>query len=192
MAKTRLLVSTKDRLRRFAEKTIASPQEEKALERAYQKARKLLTPFILTKYPEADMAILTKYGKSVEDKCVRCSCEGGYVVQFDFKSEDAPTVPQGYCSSRNYVISKVCLNAIEDWLQKRDDLERVKTEAFKKYRAVIEASRYAEDLMVLWPASSEILDVFIKSRKQNLPAAVSPETLDFVRKDNAGAQLEAA
>ena len=193
MAKTRLLVSAKDSLRRFARQNVTASKEQKALDTAYNKAAKLLMPIIEKQFPTADMELLNKYKVARRDTCIRCVNENGRVVQFDFTNDDAPLLPDRYCycSSHNFTVTKACLSAIDDWLLKKDTCEKAEKEILNQYFALIEATRYAEDILEIWPAAEPVLASYVQLRKQKLPVAVSPDTIAFIRKNNAGAQLEA-
>jgi len=191
MARTRLLVSAKDSLRRFARQNVAASKEQKALDAAYSKAAKLLMPIIEKRFPTADMELLNKYKVARRDTCIRCVNENGRVVQFDFTNDDAPLLPDRYCSSRNSTVTKACLSAIDDWLVKRDACEKAEKKILDQYFALIEATRYAEDIIEIWPASEPALAPYVELRKQKLPVAVSPDTIAFIRKNNAGARKEA-
>jgi NADPH:quinone reductase-like Zn-dependent oxidoreductase len=191
MAKTRLLVSAKDSLRQFARQNVAASKEQKALDATYKKAAKLLMPIIEKQFPKADMELLDRYKVARRDTCIRCVNENGRVVQFNFTSDDAPLLPARYHSSRNFMVTKTCLTAIDDWLLKKDACKKAEQEILSQYFALIEATRYAEEILEIWPAAEPALASYVKLRKQKLPVAVSPDTIAFIRKNNAGAQLEA-
>ena len=187
MAKTKLLVSTKDDLRRFARNNISTPKETKAVKIQYTKIVKQLHPIIAKKYPAEDMEILAKYDKTTNDTCVRVAFES-QVTGFNFEKEDAVIVPSGYCHNRCYAVTKTLYNMIEDWKLKKDQVKDAKENILREYKAVIQAARNAEDLMEIWPASKTILEPFIASQatNSNLPVAVSEDTIKFIRKNNAG------
>lgn len=192
MAKTRLLVRAKERLRNFARDNVSTPKEQRAVDRAYAKVARILTPIIEKKYPPATMEILEQCKVARRDRCVRCINENGRVIEFSFKEEDAPLVPNRYCSSRNFKVTKACLDALDDYDLRKGEKKKAEDETLSKYFGLIEASRYAEDIIEVWPAAAPMLSEYFASQRQNLPAAVSADVIAFIRKDNAGEQLEAA
>ena len=193
MAKTKLLVSTKDSLKDFARRSIDVPSARKDVEEAYAKAVKLLRPQIEKEYPLHEMAILGRYGAAENKTNIQCVGENSRVVYFKLREQDAVLLPSPrYCKIHpRLLVSSACLNAVDKWRLKVDALDDARNKAFAKYRALIDAAKYVEDIIDVWPAAKPLLDEFIASRSQNLPVAVSPETLSFIRKDNAGAEKEA-
>ncbi|MEM8575543.1 MAG: hypothetical protein AAGF48_13010 [Pseudomonadota bacterium] len=188
MAKTRLLASAKGALHSFAREHVTAPAEKKALTAAYRKVVRLLTPFIAKKFPPEDMALLDKYDMARRDDCIQCVHESGRVLQFKFEDGEGPLLPDRYCSSRRFVPSTKCMDAIDDWILKKDAHEKALKEIRDKYYALIEASRNVEDVLEVWPAAKVVLAPYM----HQLPVAVSEATIAFIRKNNAGAELEAA
>lgn len=192
MAKTRLNVDVRDRLRKFAKDNIAVPKELKAFDAAYAKAAKLVTKAVRDKYPADHMEILERYDVVTRDKSVKVVDPNGRITEFRFRDEDRPVRPRNYHHREVFKSTNACLGAIDDWELKSAAYETARAEILRHYHALIEASRYVEDVIEVWPASSTILTQFLSERGKNLPAAVSDETIAFVRKNNAGATKEAA
>lgn len=170
MAKTRLLASHKETLWRLANTQAGEAVSTKAIEDAYASAVEALAPIINAKYPPCDMKVLRKYEAGRIDKCVRCAVVGGGVIQFEFKQDDAPYLPRGYCSGRNFAISQEIFNLIDAHHVAIQARQKEVGRIVSAYGALIEASRYVEDILEAWPGAKETCEPLLQKKSTALTA----------------------
>lgn len=184
MSKTRLNQGIRDNLMRFVRSNYVPEKEQKTLYAAYAKAASLVRASVDNQFAPDEMAILVKHQVARADTCILCVSQAGQNIGFDFNKEDAPMLPNRYCSSRSISVNAKCVKAIEDWELAKDGVKKARQEAERNYRALIYGARNAEAILEVWPAASQILDPFIASRSGGLPAPLDEDALKFIQKSN--------
>ena len=188
MGKLRLNKTMRKHLASFASENCEVALTAK-VHAAYKKALPLVIADVVKKYPADDMAILGKYGMSQKDSCLRgFSPEGQHLAFNCATEEDAPIVPTGYCSSRNYAWATKTAKAIEEFnFLVGQEKEAIRT-VLRDYKALIENYQYAEDLIEVWPAAQKPLQGFFNAANKNLPATLPQEAIERIRAMNIGAK----
>lgn len=175
----------------FANKNVRAPNADQ-VDKAYAKAIPLVLAAVAKKYPADDMAVLAKYAKAKPDSCLIGYSETGQQLDFNCKEADAPVVPNGYCTSRNYAWSAKCVAAIEDYNLKRDQDREQHHRILADYRALIANYQTVEDVLEVWPAAQAVLQGFLNAANRNLPATLSVEAVERIKSLNVGSELLAA
>lgn len=178
MAKRRLNNSMREQLFRKARASINPTKETAAVEKAYAKAAPLVRAVVEKKYPLADMDVLKKYNMARQDACIRLSYPNGVVQQFNF-NENYPRVPDRYdCNNRIYLIDQKGADAVEAWADAAAALKAEKDKRYEAYCALINGTKYLEDLIESWP---EIADMFPTEGGSLIP--LNPDTIALIQKD---------
>ena len=183
MNKIRLNKSMREDLMSFAKENCKTPNA-KTVQKAYDKALTLVVKDVTSKYPIEDMKVLSKYGKSTLDDCLLGYGDNGQALRFVTKEDDALTVPSGYCKSRSYKWSDRTAKAIEDYnfliSQEKEDM----LEIIRDYQALINNYTTVDDLLEIWPSAVEVLQGYIDASNRNLPATLSNDALERIKKSN--------
>lgn len=204
MAKAKLFIRHKEMLQTFARKSVRADDEKNVMDDLYAKIAPLVKAVVEKKYPPKDMKVLLKYEQSYRDECINLSGHDGQVRRFNFRTvskvvtqEDeelmdfipyVPGAPSGYgCKNRVYVADKVLSELIDDYNQAKTVFDAEIAGKYAKYKAVIQASNFYEELLQIWPAA-EALREEIMSDRQSL-TILSPELIEQIKADNAGAAV---
>lgn len=191
MAKTRLNGNHRDLLRRFAMENVRCEAERKAFDRAYAKAAKLVRDAVEKKYPTDEMAVLAKHNVAKPDTCIRGASADGRVIPFNFKSsEDAPVCPQTYCSTRAIPFSQATVDAVLAYDRAKIALDKAEEDKKGKYLSLIRSATTFEEVVDIWPAAETLRERICAPSTAVI--ALSDDVRAFIRRDNAGAQMEAA
>jgi hypothetical protein len=191
MAKTRLNQAHREMLLRFATDNLSCPAEEKARAKAYERASRLVRDAVEKRFPSDDMAVLTKYNCSYPDACIRGGSPSGQFVGFQFdKKEDAPIVPDHGCSSRSIGFTQATVDAIEAFEKANNLLKDARQKKIDAYRTLIGTARSFEEITAVWSAAEALAEKIVA--RTTALIALSPEVVEFIRDDNAGALAQAA
>lgn len=186
MAKLRLNKSMREDLIKFAQAN-CEVDETKKRKSAYAKAVPLVLKDVAKKYPKSDMEVLLKYEKAEKDTCLIGYSDKGQLLQFNCRRDDAPIVPKGYCSSRNYKWSAATAKVVEDYnFIVEQEQEAIRT-VLRDYDALILNYQYADDLIEVWPAAQKCLQGYFNAADRNLPATLPQEAIERIRHINIGA-----
>ncbi len=184
--RTRLNETHRSLLRKFAQEHTACPKEQKARDKTYERASRLVREAIEKRFPPADMAVLLKYEVAAPDLCIQGGSPSGQFVGFEYTAaEDAPTVPRRYCSSRSIPFTQTAVDAIESYTKAKDACEIALTKKLDAYSTLIRTARTFEEVVDVWPAVAALREQIVVPSTALI--ALSPETVDFIRSDNAGA-----
>ena len=192
MTKLRLNKEIRERLTSFANENVRSTTYADQADKAYSKALPLVLAAVAKKYPADDMAVLAKYDLAKPDNCLQGYSETSQLLVFNCRKGDAPIVPGGYCTSRNYAWSPKCVAAIEEYNlkigQSKDEQQRI----LRDYHALIANYQTVEDVLEVWPAAQAILQGFLDAANRNLPATLSADAVERIKSLNVGSGLLAA
>lgn len=195
MAKTRLNRGSRDAATEYIEAHLTTPNEQKRYDKAIKKAYAVISKAVDKKYPPEDMAVLAKYNLTRGDTCGAVVTPDGKVVGFDlpskylcersqgvFRRSEYPSfiVPQGRCQIRNLPTTKAGGDAVEEFDASISALKEARASKLRDYKAVIEGSRYIEDLVDVVPALADTLEPF---KSANTGLSVSGEILDRLASD---------
>lgn len=196
MAKTRLNGHHRDMLTAFAEKAVECKSEQRARDKAYERAEKAVIHCIEKQFPADDMAVLAKYDLTRVKAEVHGGDPNGASVHFNFDGDDTndkiPPRPRG--ESYNYRAASVSFDAkTKDLIDAYDLAQHALDEARNKklvnYKALIRTAVTFEDVLDVWPAAA-VLSEKIK-RQQTSLVVLSADVIANIRADNAGAKMEA-
>lgn len=188
MAKRRLNQDVRKKLFRLAEDSSTSPAEVAAEDKAYVRAAGLVRAAVDKGFPVEDMRVLEKYEAGCIDRCIRVADAEGQIAGFQFRNDDdtAPLLPRGAGHRRAHKANAKTIDAIAAYDRAKIAREKAVNSTLEDYRAMIFGSRYAEDVLEIWPASGPILTAFIASGSTAV-AALSQEAIARIQKTNLGA-----
>ena len=154
----------------FARENVDCGKEQKARDAAYNRAADLVGADTLKKYPLDEMEVLKKYSVAEVDYCIKGGDPRGVFQRFVFEDDDdrAPLVPVAYCSSRSVPFSSKTSAAIQKLELSNDAYQKKFERILRDYRALIEGSRYFEDVLEVWPGVEALAGEICKQ-----PTAVS-------------------
>lgn len=200
MAKTQLYIRHKDMLMSFARKAVRADDEKNVMDDLYAKIAPQVKAIVETKYPPKDMKVLLKYEQAYRDSCINLSGHDGQVRRFNFRDVDdegdddntfLPYVPgtsRNYgCNSRVYLAGKDLSEMIDDFNQAKLRYEAEIAGKTAKYKAVIQAVRYFEELLEIWPAAEAMREQIMADRQA--VTILSADVIAQVKADNAGAEV---
>lgn len=173
--KTRLNSYSRDSLMALAKSVIKCPAEEISLAAAYAKAATLVRAAVEAQLPPKDMKVLLKYGKAEVDDCIKVSGAGSYYSWFHFEKGLGPLS----LGCRTFLVDGDTTAAVIAWekaKESRDDAIRTK---INDYQALIQASRYFEDVLEIWPEAEKLRgDIGL-----NTVSTISLDVLDRIKAD---------
>lgn len=184
MAKTPLNIGHRNALSEFAKKHVTDEKTKAVMDKAYAKTISALLPMIKKSFPPDDMEVLRKYEVTRRDSCIQGGDPEGRVIRFEFREEDAPLLPDKYCSSRQFQFTAACRDLINAYGVAKLAHEKALEEKLSDYRRLIMGSRYFEDLTAIWPAAETLRPSIV--RQPTALAVLSEETIARIRRDNAG------
>lgn len=191
MAKTRLNMRHREVLRHFASENIVCDVEQKARDKAYAKASKLVRSAVETRFPVRDMEVLKKYSVAEPDKCINGGTPAGNFIRFNFDTDDeSPLCPSRYCSSRSISFNQNTVDAIQALEKASNELEKAKSEKYTAYRSLIASCVTFEELIEVWPAAEALRDRICA--QSTAVIALSDDLREFIKNDNAGSEAIAA
>jgi hypothetical protein len=191
MAKLRLNKEIRETLTSFASEHVRSTTYGDQADKAYGKALPLVIAAVRKKYPEADMAVFAKYEMAQPDVCLIGYSETGQQLRFNCRKDDAPLVPKGYCSSRNYTWSAKCVAAIEEYDLRKSQADEERQQILKDYGSLIANYQTVEDVLEIWPAAQAVLQGFLNAANRNLPATLPVEAIERIKTLNIGQAVAA-
>jgi hypothetical protein len=186
MAKLRLNKEMREALTAFANENVRSTSFSAAVDGAYAKALPLVLAAVAKKYPAADMDVLAKYDLAKPDSCLIGYSGTSQQLRFNCRGADAPTVPSGYCSSRNYSWPDKCASAIEDYNFKVEQANEETRRILRDYHTLIANYQTVEDVLEVWPAAQSVLQGFLNAANRNLPASLPVEAIERIKSLNIG------
>lgn len=157
MAKRRMREWMRDRLIMHVNKTVDPAPERKAMDAAYRKLAPMIARLVAHKFKPADMDVLTKYGVSTADTCIKLTLPDARVVQFQLRATDAVRVPVGRCSGRMFLADHAIMAAYDHYsetLAAHKDETRRRVEG---YDALIRNASSVEDIVAVWPEAAALL-----------------------------------
>lgn len=189
MAKKRLNQSDRRALTRFASRNIKTEKETRAKEAAYQKACKAVIQDVQKCFPPEEMKILLKYKVASRDDCIKGATPSGQFLGFEFNENDGPLTPNKYCSSRSIPFRQSTAEAIEKFDLAKTTEKDAHRKIMSDYQALINGSRYFEDVVEIWPAA-DALSESICSQSTAL-TAIDESAKRRISEMNVGAEVAA-
>ena len=166
MTKTRLNESSRDILLKFVRDTIvALPSQHEKETELYEKARSLVSKYLLTKYPTKEMKVLKKYGCTIIDKCIAFTMpeNSSRYKQFNYRDEDESMIPIIPNTKATYNKKTPHLDETGEILDAIEALEAFREEVKEDllvrkqaYQSLIRQSRTFEDVQDVWPEVSAL------------------------------------
>lgn len=197
MAKTRLNGHHRDMLTAFAEKAVECKSEQRARDKAYERAEKAVIHCIEKQFPADDMAVLAKYDLARTENQVNGGDPNGASVHFTFDGGDAneriPPRPRGrnhyYSDAQSVSFDAKTKDLIDSYDLAQHALDEARNKKLTNYKALIRTAVTFEDVLDVWPAAA-VLSEKIK-RQQTSLVVLSADVIANIRADNAGAKMEA-
>lgn len=183
----RLNTNHRETLRRFVnQKITGSVSLIKKRDSAYQTAANSLLAAFGKKFPDSEIAVLTKYELSERDDCVRIKTgEGsGDVEEFSFHTGTGPVLPvcqNCYNSGRIFDFGDKIGANVTKWRASEDALEADCNARREAYHSLIFGASTDTEILKVWPESKEVFDKF----NSNLPAQLTESHLAKIRADMA-------
>lgn len=192
MAKTRLNQNHRSMLTAFAEKAIECKAEQKARDKAYERAEAAVVRCIEKQFPPADMQVLKKYAVASDSGCVNGGDPNGAYVRFNF--DDDRVVPlrpgYGYRGGASVSFDAKAKELIDVYALAEHALTEARNRKLGDYEALIRTAVSYEDVLDVWPAAA-VLSEKIR-RQQTALVVLSSDLIATIRADNAGAKMEAS
>ena len=145
---------------RFANENIQTPKETRKAETTYKKAAQMVAADVVKRFPPDDMAVLERYQVARRDECIQGGSPSGQFVRFEFRDgdESAPVVPKRYCSTRSIPFRATTCDAISRYELAKEALDEARATILTDYKALINNSRYFEDVVEVWPGAEALRD----------------------------------
>jgi len=167
MTKLRLTNSHREKLLDLAMKLVRGsiPAElDKPLFLARSDLELMLTVVVEERYPVSDMLVLVKYGKATTDNCIRLKLtrsveavaktynRGGDYHIYNFTGRVGPIAP----GCQTYLLSDAQTGVYERWVLAFNAVEMNVQYRYADYAKLINASRYYEDVLDIWPEAEAL------------------------------------
>lgn len=177
MAKRPLREWMRDVLNRHVSSKIDPPAERKAMDAAYRKAAPMVSRMVARKFKPEEMKILTKYGVSNLDTCIKITMPDARVVEFELREADAVAVPSGRCQGRMYLGDDILMAAYDAHHKSVEAHENETNKRIAAYRALIQSASTVEDIIAVWPEAAALLPATA------VMAPLTDEQLALIRAD---------
>lgn len=176
MAKRHLYAWMRAQLRDHVNKNVHPVAEKKAMDAAYKKALKPILAVVHKKWPVKDMAVLEKHGVSETAATINLSFPNGVVQQLAFDN-DAPLCPNRGRYHQMFLVDQDTADAIEAFLDAQKVYNTERERRVKAYLALIDTSKYIEELVDVWPEAATLLP------QGSVPTIMSPEMISLLHAD---------
>jgi len=188
MAKVRMNVKMRNDLTKFVDTFLPNlcKKEFKIKESKYKKAKDLVLRDRLKKYPDEDMAVLKKYNQTRNESTIVGVDPEGRQTSLSLKIEDQPQKPNNFCFTTIHPFKAATAKAIDEYELADHNYKETIKKRRADYDALINAYRYVEDVIEVWPASIKVLDDYLQASGRNLPVALPESALDRIKKSNLG------
>lgn len=178
---TRLNAGHRDTLNNFARQVVDAPDEQKVLDKAYNKAAPLVLKVVEKEYPEKDMVVLKKYECASRDACIDLKGPDSTTKRFLFKDpETAPYVAKKTYYGKFYLADAKTYEAVEAWHDAKQAVEKVINDKLSKLRAFIRAATNFEQVLEVWPEAKRVALHISK----NLPVALNDADIASITADS--------
>lgn len=179
----------RDTLALFAKDNVKCPEEQAALDAAYEKAKPHVLTAVTSVFPVKDMKVLAKYGAAVRRMGFNY---GGYYDRessFHFRTEaEAPLVPRHTMHDNNFEWPKDVRELMDAYVLARQAHRKAVDDKLRDYRQLIVGARTFNEVVAVWPAAEVLRARLIPATVgQRALAVLSAEAIERIKKDNAGA-----
>lgn len=179
MAKRRLLEWMRQTLNEHVYKSVDPAAERKAMDSAYRKVAPMVARMVARKFKPEEMKILTKYGVSTEDTCIRITMPDSRVVEFELREAEAVTVPYGRCQNRMYLGDDILMAAYDAHAKAVEAHKDETARRIEAYRTLIRSAATVEDIVEVWPEAAKLLPATA------VMAPLTEEQLALIRADTS-------
>lgn len=189
MSKIRLNSEMRKELLTYAKTLISFPEEEAALEAAYQKADALVRDAIDMHCTPAEMSVLLKFDMVHRRNYISLTNIDTNITrhfQFRGKEEDWPW----WLWSRNVRAPQVVLDAVEDHTFQEEQLKEKRQQLENDYHNLIRSAYHFEELEQVWPEIT-VMRASLESRVNHKAVSnLSAEALARIKADMAKRQQD--
>lgn len=193
MAKKVLNKTHRDALERLANQLVHATADKTKVDAAYTACASMVSRIVKTKYPEADMKVLEKYGAGRKDACIFLSAGYGGYERFSFRDNDEriPYVPDRYCNNRRPHLLNDDQVEVYEAFKKADAEFRADTaRRFKDYCTLITNARTFEELVEIWPAADQLREKICGTSR--VVSVMSDDVLARIKADAANSIAQEA
>lgn len=197
----RLNADDRSVLKSLVKKLVHCDKEKNKVEEVYKKIAPTIRDFVLKRWPDKDMDVLRKYGFTQEVHSFQVALDDGGVEQFTFDKEDKFEIPDHSAINHSLkgtarygyydvvaVLDKKTTALCNQWVNARKDYEQAISTKRGKYFSFIEMAKTFEQILEVWPEATQVSEQIMSY----LPAIVSNDVLDEIRKDSAERLKQAA
>lgn len=181
----------RDTLALFAKDNVQCPEEQAALDAAYEKAMPHVLAVVTSAFPVKDMKVLAKYGAAVRRTGFNY---GGYYDRessFQFRDKEAPLVPRHTVHDDKFEWPKEVRGLMDAYVLARQAHRKAVDDKLRDYRQLITGSRTFNEVVAVWPAAEVLRAKLIPATvEQKALAVLSAEAIERIKKDNAGANAK--
>jgi len=182
MAKTRLSSYIRARLMDLANEVLIFPAEQKACDKAYAAASKLVKPAIVVRYPTADTEVLKRYEMAVQPSFVYLDMdESRPHVCFYFRKEDVdvPFIPKH--RGLTFIVNEKTMAAVIALNNYEAKLKEIRETKLKDYAALVNGVGSLEDVEAVWPEAKKVREKLIGGAVSTL----NPDVIERIKADVA-------
>jgi hypothetical protein len=182
MAKTRLSSYIRARLMDLAKDILIFPAEQKACDKAYAVAAKVVSAAIVARYPQSDMDTLRKYESACQPAYVYLDLEDSrphVVFNFREKNVDVPWIARN--SGFTFIANEKTLNLVQSFKDYEMKLKEARETKLKDYAALINGVGSLEDVEAVWPEATKVRDKLIGGAVSTL----NPDVIERIKADVA-------
>jgi hypothetical protein len=173
--KTRLNTHARHCLMDLARSLIRCPDTDKREAEAFDIAAVLVRNEVENVFPPKDMKILEKYGQAGIDDCIRITGQGINMTLFRFKDGTGPLS----ISCKTFLVSDETAAAVIRWENALKDHQEAIKAKVEDYRALVNSSRYFEDVTDIWPEAESVRDEI----GTNALTVISPDLIKRIKAD---------
>lgn len=184
MAKHQLNVGQKESLKRHVRKIVGCPDIKPRLDKLYEKSKVIVQKLVDAKCPPADIEVLRKYGCTSCEQSIKLRLADGQVIAFEVRHEDASRfrVPDKYEYRHGiYLLDKKSdSDTLQEYLDAKTTYDAALKAKHADYDALINSTKYAEDLVAIWPEAKALTDQWTQGKAL---VCISPETVARIQAD---------
>lgn len=161
MAKTKLNMKHRSRLRALAANLVEQTTDKSARDEAHARAAKHISEQVAAMYPAGDMAVLLKYGLARTDRCIYVTRGGADFDLFTFEVDDPliPVRPGGRynCNQRTPImLNDAAIASLDDFDREKKAIEEGVLNRRRAFYVLIDNAKTFEEVVDVWPAAEQL------------------------------------